>query len=73
MVARFDHTPILQDENAVSAADGEETVRDDEGSSFFCKAPQRFEDQALSFGINRTRRLVQDEDWCILQQRAGNR
>ena len=63
----------LQHDDGVGAPDGGQPVRDDERRAVAHQVLQRFLDQQLRFGVERRRRLVQDQDRRVLQQRARNR
>jgi len=67
--AFHDHARI-EDDDAVGLLHCGQAVRDDEGGAIAHQLRQRRLDVALSLGVERRSRFIEDQDRCILQQRA---
>src|SRR5262247_2670478 len=72
MAAAFDHSPFLQHQNAVSAADAGKPMSEDQCRASLHEPFQRLLDYGLVLRVDRRQRLVQDEDRGIDQQGASN-
>ena len=70
MVAAFDDLAVLQDDDAVGAADGGQSVGDDQTGAAFQQLYQRLLDEHLGVGVDAGRRFVEDKDLCIRDQCA---
>ena len=62
--------PVVEDEDAVGVADGAQAVRDEEARARAHDALERALHDRLALGVERARRLVEDQDPRVLQQRA---
>ena len=67
IAARLDHDEL------VGAPDGGKPVRDHERRAARHEALERLLDRALALGVERRRRLVEDEDRRVLEERARDR
>ena len=68
------HGPtFVQDQDAVGIDDARKTVSDNECRSVLHQTVERTLDGGLVFGIHAGKRLVQQQDWGVLQQRPGDR
>src|SRR3989440_12450094 len=68
----LDHSPLLQNQNRIRILNGAETVCDHNRRSTLHKPFQCVLYQAFALIIQRTRRLVQDQDPWIPQQGSRN-
>ncbi len=73
MGAVFDKAAAVDGDDAVAAADGREPVRDDEHRSPAADLLHALLDDALALVIERARRLVENEDARIGDERARDR
>ena len=73
MRAAFHDVAVFHDEDHVGIADRGEAVRDDETRAPFGELVHRRLDQFLGARVDRTRRLVEDQDRRILHHRARDR
>src|SRR6185369_12017189 len=73
VAAHFDDTAGVDDDDAVGALDRREAVRDDEAGAPLHQPVERLLDQALGLGVERRRRLVEDQDRRVLVDRPGDR
>ena len=64
--------PVGDDDDDVGREDGREAVRDGQHRAAARQALQRVLDGALRHGVDARRRLVEDEDGRVLEQRAGD-
>ena len=71
--AALDDLAVLDDEDLVGAADGREAVRDDDRRAAVQQPVERLLDQDLGRPVDVRRRLVEDEDARIGEQRARDR
>src|SRR4051812_14424613 len=71
--AGLDDAALVEAEDAVGVADGREPVRDDEGGAPLHDLLERELELALGRGVERARRLVEDQHRRVLEQRAGDR
>src|SRR5260221_7187266 len=71
--AVFDKAAAVDGDDAVAAADGREPVRDDEHRSPAADLLHALLDDALALVIERARRLVENEDARIGDERARDR
>src|SRR5579883_2132329 len=62
----------VDDEDAVAISDGCEPVRDEDGGPSAEALVERVLDELFAHGVERARRLVEDEDVRIGQERAGD-
>ena len=69
----FDDPALIEHQNLVRVADGREAVRDDERRAAAHRRVDRFLNLAFGFGVERARRLVENHDRRILEERAGDR
>merc|ERR1719152_476622 len=60
--ARLDDAPALEHRDAVGGAHGRLAVRDEEHRPPAQRARERFVQRALALGVERRRRLVEDDD-----------
>src|SRR5262249_38545762 len=67
---RFDDRPILDDEDAIGVDDGMQTMRDHDGRSSLAQVLDRALNLPLGFRIERSRRLVEQNDRRVLEQGA---
>ena len=72
MGADFDHLAIVEDDQAVGAAQGGEAVGDGEGGAALYQAGDRLLDLRFGLGIQRRGRLVQDQDLRIVEDGPGD-
>jgi len=63
----------FEDQHSVGLYQHGEPVRDDDESAAFGNPQQIGIDDRLAFSVQRTRRLIEDKDTRIADQRAGNR
>src|SRR5262249_59577168 len=63
----------MEHQDAAGVANGGESMRDDEGRAAFHHLGQRRLDSGLGQRVERARRLVENEDWRILEQRPRDR
>ena len=66
----LDDPAVLEHDDQVGVADRRQAVRDDEGGPAVQQAPQRLLDLALGADVDRARRLVEDQDPRVGEQRA---
>src|SRR3954465_12492452 len=71
--AGLDDPALVEDEDAVGVADRREPVRDDEGGAPLHDLLERELELALGRGVERARRLVEDQHRRVLEQRPGDR
>src|SRR5258708_7849321 len=67
-----DH-PVLQHDNPIRTADRRQPMRDDERRSASLQLLQRFQQQRLRLRVQRTRRLIQNQNRCILEEGPRDR
>src|ERR1700758_3622635 len=67
------HSAALENQYRVGVYQYGETVRDDNDSAAFGDPQQIGIDDRLAFGVERARRLIEDQDARITDQRAGDR
>src|SRR6201997_4520888 len=67
------HSAALENQYRVGVYQYGETVRDDNDSAAFGNPQQIGIDYCLAFGVERARRLIEDQDPRITDQRAGDR
>ena len=72
MGAALDDSPLLDDEDLVGAADGGETVGDDEGGAALHQLRQAGLDHGFRLGVERAGGFVEDEDARVGQNGAGD-
>jgi hypothetical protein len=73
MGATLDDAPLVDHDDQIRLADRRQPVRDDQAGAI---GQQRFErglDQLLVVTVERARRLVEDEDARVLEERARDR
>ena len=68
----FHDPPVLQHDNLVGVANSRQTMGDDDGRPTDHQPLQCLLDQELGFGVDRGRRLVQDQDRRVPQHRSGD-
>ena len=68
--AGFDHRAVLDHQDAVGMHDGGQPVRDHQRGAALAQFGDRLLHVALGFGIERSGRLVEQDDRRILDQRA---
>jgi hypothetical protein len=71
--AALDDAPVLDDDYLVRAPNGRQPVRDDDRRPAVEQPVERGLDQDLGRTIDVRRRLVEDEDARIGQERTGDR
>ena len=71
--ALLDDPAVLEDDDQVGVADRREAVRDDERGPAVQQAAERLLDLALGADVDRARRLVEDQDPRVGEQRARER
>ena len=69
----LDDLAVLEDDDQVGVADRRQAVRDDERGAAVQEPPQRVLDLALRADVDRARRLVEDQDPRVGEQRTGER
>ena len=69
----FDYTPVLKHQDPRGIADGGETMGDHEGGAALHHFVESGIHLRLGDGVECAGRLVQDQDWRILQQCTGDR
>src|SRR5215470_18573653 len=70
---RLRHLPqyaCLYPEKCVAVLQRRQPMRDDKRRASKCKPFHRIDDRGFGFEIDRTRRLVEDENRCILEESA---
>src|SRR5215467_575529 len=72
VASRFNDRSILDDEDAISIDDGMQAVRDHDRRSPLTEVLDRALNLPLGFGIERSRRLVEQDDRRVLEQGACN-
>src|SRR5690606_6039939 len=70
--AALDDPAVLEHEYLVGIRNGREAVRDDERGAPLAECIEGPLDAPLRFRIERARRLVENEDRCILENGARN-
>ena len=70
MAALLDEAPVLEDEDAVGAADRGEAVRDHEGGAALHQPLQRLLHEPLALRVERAGGLVEQQDLGVLEERA---
>ena len=73
MRALLDDPAVLEHDDQVGVADRREAVGDDERGAAVQQAAQRALDLALGADVDRARRLVEDQDARVGEQRARER
>ena len=73
MRALLDDRAVLEHDDQVGVADGREAVGDDERGAAVEQAAQRALDPPLGADVDRARRLVEDQDPRVGEQRAAER
>ena len=73
MRALLDDAAVLEHDDQVGIADRREPVRDDERGSVLEQQMQRLLDLSLGADVDRRRRLVEDQDPRVGEQRARER
>src|SRR5438105_15890849 len=73
MASLFDDAPGIERDDAVGALDGRQPVRDDEAGAPAHQRLERLLHEALAFGVERGRRLVEDQYRRVLVDRACDR
>src|SRR5215470_2375050 len=73
MRAHFDDASGVQHDDAVGAANRREPVRDDDRRATGHQIVERLLHHHLAFGVERAGRLVEDQNWRVLQNRARDR
>ena len=73
MRSAFDDAAVIDDEDDVGRADRREAVRDDQARAAPQQRDERALDQRFVFGVELTRRLVEDQDARVLEQDARDR
>src|SRR6185503_10962729 len=68
--AALDDLAVFEDQDLVRAADGGETVRDDEGRAAAAKCAQAVLDFRLALAVEARRRFIEDEDRRVRENRA---
>src|SRR5688572_23619591 len=71
--AVLDDAATLENENAIRVLDGREPVRDDEHRASGEQALDGLLDESLALGVERRRRLVENQDRWVGEERAGDR
>src|SRR4051795_2561562 len=71
--ALLDDPAVLQDDDQVGVADRREPVGDDEGRAAVQKPPQRALDLSFRADVDGARRLVEDQDLRVREQRPRER
>ncbi len=72
MVADGDDTAGIHNHNTIHLLNGRQTMRDDQCRTVFHQTFQRHLHQPLTFGIQRTGSLIQQQDRRIFQDRPRN-
>src|SRR5580700_758678 len=72
MGAAFDDPARIQHDDAVGLLYGGKPVRDDEGGAVAHQLRERRLDVPLGLRVERRRRLIEDQDRRILEQRPGD-
>src|SRR6266849_7032551 len=70
--AVFDDAPTLDGDNAIGAANGRKSVGDDEHGSALADPPHVVLDDALALVIECARRLIEDQNSRIHDQRTSD-
>src|SRR5215472_13696204 len=73
VAARLDDAAGVDDDDAVGTLDRRQSVRDDDARAALHQSAERLLDEALGLGVERRRRLVEDEDRRVLEDRARDR
>src|SRR3984957_14691142 len=73
VAAGFDNKTVLDDENVVGVHDRRQPVGDDDRGASLAEFGERLLHVAFGFGIERGGRLIEQDDWRILDQRARYR
>ena len=71
--AGLDDAALVEHQDAVGVADRGEAVGDHEGGAALHDLVERRLQLALGRGVERARRLVEDQDRRVLEERAGDR
>lgn len=69
----LDDAALVHDQNQVGFLDGRQPVSDHQRGAAFHDLVERRLDMPFRFGIERRGGFVEDQQRCVLQQRAGNR
>ena len=72
MPADLGDAPMIEHDDLVGFGDGVQPVGDHEHSPVVNEAAQRLLHKVFRFGIGERRRLVQDQDRCVGEQRPGD-
>src|SRR5438552_2389643 len=73
VAADLDDATAVEDDDLVRIADGRETVGDRDRRAALREAVERLLHEPLGLGVERARRLVEDEDRRVAQDRARDR
>ena len=71
--ARFDDAAFVHNQNSVGFLDRRQPMRDHKRRAVLHESVKRLLHSALAFGIERTRRFVEQQNGCVLQNGARNR
>ena len=69
--APFDDLTLIEDQNGADIAKGREPMRDEERRAPLDQSLERVENDGLRPRVDRGRRLVEDEDRCVIQERPS--
>ncbi len=72
VAAPFDDPTVVEDEDLIGVGDRRQTVRDHERGAPTERLGECLLHMGLVFGVEMTRRLIEDHDRRILQQHAGD-
>lgn len=70
--AHFDDPAVIHEDHQIGLAHRRKAVGDDEGRAVLAQRIDRFLDTRLRLDVERTGRLVEDEDRRILEDGAGD-
>ena len=73
MGSLLDDLTVLEDDDEIRAADGRETVRDDESGPAREQDPECLLDLPLGADVDRRRRLVENQDARVGEQSTRDR
>ena len=65
--------PVLEHDDQIGAPDGRQPVSDNHRGAPSQQLRKRLEDQRFGLGVEAGRRLVEQQDRRVLEQRAGDR
>jgi len=68
MRALLDDAALIENDEPVERGDGREPMRDRNDGLALDQGRERILNNRLDLGIERRRRLVQDQDRCVLQR-----